>query len=77
MSDNKTNAMRALDVRKIPYQVFTFSPDIHSAAGVAEVVGDPGEHIRFEPIKKGDKTIAITFTFEGRHSNISRTFSSH
>lgn len=41
MSDNKTNAMRALDTRKIPYQVFTFSPDIHSAAGVAEAVGLP------------------------------------
>jgi Cys-tRNA(Pro)/Cys-tRNA(Cys) deacylase len=45
MSDNKTNAMRALDARKIPYQVFTFSPDIHSAAGVAEVVGLPAQQV--------------------------------
>jgi Cys-tRNA(Pro)/Cys-tRNA(Cys) deacylase len=45
MSDNKTNAMRALDARKIPYQVFTFSPDIHSAAGVAEVVGLPPQQV--------------------------------
>lgn len=39
MSDDKTNSMRALEARKIPYQVFTFSPDIHSAAGVADAVG--------------------------------------
>jgi Cys-tRNA(Pro)/Cys-tRNA(Cys) deacylase len=45
MSDNKTNAMRALDARKIPYQVFTFSPDIHSAAGVAEAVGLPPQQV--------------------------------
>jgi Cys-tRNA(Pro)/Cys-tRNA(Cys) deacylase len=45
MSDNKTNSMRALDARKIPYQVFTFSPDIHSAAGVAEAVGLPTQEV--------------------------------
>lgn len=39
MSDDKTNSMRVLDAHKIPYQVFTFSPDIHSAAGVADAVG--------------------------------------
>jgi Cys-tRNA(Pro)/Cys-tRNA(Cys) deacylase len=45
MSDNKTNSMRALDARKIPYQVFTFSPDIHSALGVAEAVGLPSQQV--------------------------------
>jgi Cys-tRNA(Pro)/Cys-tRNA(Cys) deacylase len=45
MSDNKTNSMRALDARKIPYQVFTFSPDIHSALGVAEAVGLPPQQV--------------------------------
>mgnify|MGYP000493729339 CR=1 FL=1 len=37
----KTNAMRVLDQRHIPYQVYEFSPDIHSAVGVAEAVGLP------------------------------------
>jgi Cys-tRNA(Pro)/Cys-tRNA(Cys) deacylase len=45
MSDNKTNSMRALDARKIPYQIFTFSPDIHSALGVAEAVGLPPQQV--------------------------------
>lgn len=35
----RSNAMRLLDVRKVAYEVFTFSPDIHSAVGVAEAVG--------------------------------------
>ena len=37
----KTNAMRALDQRRIPYTAHTFSPDIHSADGVADVLGVP------------------------------------
>ena len=37
----KTNAMRALDQRKIAYTTFTFSPDIHSADGVAAALGLP------------------------------------
>lgn len=41
MSTDKTNSMRALDARKIPYAVFTFPPDIHSAMGVADAVGLP------------------------------------
>jgi Cys-tRNA(Pro)/Cys-tRNA(Cys) deacylase len=45
MSDNKTNSMRALDARKIPYQIFTFSPDIHSALGVAEAIGLPPQQV--------------------------------
>ncbi|MCR4405527.1 MAG: aminoacyl-tRNA deacylase [Anaerolineae bacterium] len=35
----KTNAMRVLDAHKVPYEIITFSPDIHSAEGVAEAVG--------------------------------------
>lgn len=35
----KTNSMRLLDQRGVDYEVFTFSPDIHSALGVAEVTG--------------------------------------
>ena len=37
--------MRALDARKIPYEVFDFSPDIHSAVGVAEDVGLPPDQV--------------------------------
>ncbi len=37
----KTNAMRALDQRKIPYSVYAFSPDIHSADGVADALRIP------------------------------------
>ena len=38
----RTNVMRLLDARKVDYEVFTFSTEIHSAAGVAEFVGlDP------------------------------------
>jgi len=45
MATDKTNAMRALDARKITYEIFTFSPDIHSAAGVAEAVGLPHHQV--------------------------------
>jgi Cys-tRNA(Pro)/Cys-tRNA(Cys) deacylase len=41
MAQEKTNAMRALEARKIPYEVFTFPPEVHSASGVAEAVGLP------------------------------------
>jgi len=38
----RTNAMRLLDAHKVPYEVVTFSPDVHSAEGVAAAVGlDP------------------------------------
>lgn len=35
----KTNAMRALDARKVAYQTFTYSAEIHSADGAAEALG--------------------------------------
>jgi len=38
---NKTNSMRFLEQREIPYETFEFSPDIHSAVGVAEALGFP------------------------------------
>jgi Cys-tRNA(Pro)/Cys-tRNA(Cys) deacylase len=43
--EKKTNAMRALDARKIAYRVFTFPPDVHSAAGVAESFGLPYDQV--------------------------------
>lgn len=37
----KTNAMRMLEARKIPFETYTFDADIHSADGVAEALGLP------------------------------------
>jgi Cys-tRNA(Pro)/Cys-tRNA(Cys) deacylase len=45
MTKGKTNSMRALEARNIPYQVFTFPPDVHSAAGVAMEVGLPPHQV--------------------------------
>jgi len=42
---DKTNAMRVLDGHKIPYVTHTYSPDIHSAEGVAEAVGMPPKRV--------------------------------
>jgi len=41
----KTNSMRLLDARGIPYEVHAFSPGIHSAVGVAESTGVPLERV--------------------------------
>lgn len=41
----KTNAMRALDQRKIAYQVFTYDESIHSADGVAALLGISAEQV--------------------------------
>jgi len=41
MPVEKNNAMRLLEKRGIPYQAYTFAPEIHSAQGVAEVLGVP------------------------------------
>lgn len=41
----RTNAMRLLDAQHVEYEVFTFSPDIHSAVGVAQVLGLPPETV--------------------------------
>ncbi len=39
----KLNSMRLLEQRGIPYSIVRFSPEIHSAAGVAEAAGVPPE----------------------------------
>jgi Cys-tRNA(Pro)/Cys-tRNA(Cys) deacylase len=41
----KTNAMRMLEGRKIPFETYTFDPDIHSADGVAEALGLPTHQV--------------------------------
>jgi Cys-tRNA(Pro)/Cys-tRNA(Cys) deacylase len=40
-----TNAMRMLDSRGIAYQALAFSPDIHTATGVAEALDLPPERV--------------------------------
>jgi Cys-tRNA(Pro)/Cys-tRNA(Cys) deacylase len=42
---DKTLAMRVLEGKKVPYQVLTFSPEVHSADGVAEALGLPPEEV--------------------------------
>ena len=41
----KTNAMRMLETRKIPFETYTFDLDIHSADGVAEALGLPTHQV--------------------------------
>lgn len=41
----KTNAMRALDARRIPYATFTYADTIHSAEEVASLLGVPAAHV--------------------------------
>jgi Cys-tRNA(Pro)/Cys-tRNA(Cys) deacylase len=41
----KTNAMRALDARRIPYETFTYDAGIHSADEVARLLGVPEGHV--------------------------------
>lgn len=42
---DKNNAMRMLDAREVPYETYTFPPEIHSAEGVAQVVGVPASQV--------------------------------
>jgi Cys-tRNA(Pro)/Cys-tRNA(Cys) deacylase len=42
---DKNNAMRMLEARGVPYEVYTFPPEIHSADGVAQVVGAPTNQV--------------------------------
>lgn len=41
----KTNAMRALDARHIPYNTFTYPDTIHSAVEVAQLLGVSPERV--------------------------------
>ena len=41
----KTNAMRLLESRKVPYQVHTFSDQVRSASEVAALIGQPPDHV--------------------------------
>ena len=54
----KTNAMRALDAHKIPYDSFTYPSAIHSAHEVAALLGVPASDVY--------KTL-VMFAEDGRH----------
>lgn len=41
----KTNAIRLLDAKHVPYEPLAYDPEIHSAVGVAEVLGVPPEQV--------------------------------
>lgn len=41
----KTNAMRALDARRVTYEAFTYADTIHSAEEVARVLGAPAGEV--------------------------------
>ena len=41
----KTNAMRALDARRIPYETYTYPPELHSAVDVARHLRLPPDHV--------------------------------
>lgn len=45
MSQEKTNAMRLLEGKKVPYEAFTFSPEIHVATEVASTLGFPAAQV--------------------------------
>lgn len=42
---DKTNAIRMLEAHGVPYETYTFAPEIHSAEGVAQVVGLPASQV--------------------------------
>lgn len=42
---DRTNAMRALDARGVPYDVVAFAPDVRSAVGVAESAHVPAREV--------------------------------
>jgi len=41
----KNNVLRLLEARKVAYQAFTYSDEIHSAEGAAEAMGVPAEQV--------------------------------
>ncbi|PWH20853.1 MAG: aminoacyl-tRNA deacylase [Ardenticatenia bacterium] len=42
---DKTNALRLLEAHHVSHQIFTFSPEIHSAVEVAQVLGLPPHEV--------------------------------
>jgi Cys-tRNA(Pro)/Cys-tRNA(Cys) deacylase len=42
---DKTNAIRLLDAKRVPYEALTYDPEIHSAVGVAEALDVPADQV--------------------------------
>ncbi|MCS7259561.1 MAG: aminoacyl-tRNA deacylase [Anaerolineae bacterium] len=47
---DKTNALRLLGVHRVPYQLFTVPPEIHSATEVAQALGLPPHEVYKTPV---------------------------
>ena len=54
---SKTNAMRALEQRRIAYETFTYPPEIHSADVVAETLSR--HQIRRVPVVDGEVLVGV------------------
>lgn len=59
----KTNAMRILDTKKIPYRILEYTPDENDLSGVhvAEQVGLPQEQVFKTLVVRGDKNGVAVF----------------
>jgi Cys-tRNA(Pro)/Cys-tRNA(Cys) deacylase len=64
---DKTNAMRVLDARGIPYQAYQYDPAIHSAEEVAQVLGMPAERVFKTLVVMPEKGRAILAIVPGNH----------
>lgn len=42
---DKTNAIRLLDAKRVPYEALSYDPDIHSAVSVADALGVPAAQV--------------------------------
>jgi len=58
---HKTNSMRMLESRRIPYQAHEFAADIHSADGVADVLGVPPSRVykTLVVMRKGGRPLLV------------------
>ena len=59
----RNNVTRLLDARQIPYEVFEFSPEKHSAEETAAMLGVPDDHVYktlvILPESKGKKPLLV------------------
>jgi Cys-tRNA(Pro)/Cys-tRNA(Cys) deacylase len=63
----KTNAMRALDARHIPYTTFTYPDTIHSAKEVAELLGESPERVYKTLVVLADAARRLLVVTPGDH----------
>ena len=66
---NKTNAMRILDARKIPYTTFTYRCDAFvDAVQIADMLGLPHEEVYKTPVTQGSSRNYYVFVIPSRRS---------